>query len=403
MSATRTIAAIGVSDEEVAHLRLLMRKAAGQLADTWQWGSDEMADLIVVEPRQFAGQMARSRARASGCRCAVLLDPGEDAADVDLVLCRPLRLASVVNALEQVSRSARGGLELVPLVDDAIVGDHATGLDSGLLLPDDAVAPSFAGAAPGLDDVLREQIPERPPGWGVPAIDESVTIASIIPTVSHRSEVRRSDAPPPPPARPSASPDDSERLPLRAFLAERGLGGPARIRFGDGLVLALDPKHRVFHTAASLGQLAPHLRENLRRGDWHPLTTAELTALREREPAQPYERLTWLDVLLGSGGRLAAHLDPGGTYRLTRWMELGRDLPRQTRIAASMLQPQRLHEIAAASDAPMDDVFDLVNAYDAIGWLEWSRRTPRLRDDAPAEKGGLTGLMQRLRKPFGER
>ena len=60
-----------------------------------------------------------------------------------------------------------------------------------------------------------------------------------------------------------------------------------------------------------------------------------------------------------------------------------------------MLQPARLHQIAAASGASMADVFDVVNAYDAIGLIEWKPRAPR--GGAPVEEP-KPGLLGRLRK-----
>jgi hypothetical protein len=144
-----------------------------------------------------------------------------------------------------------------------------------------------------------------------------------------------------------------------------------------------------------------YCREPLRRSDWRVMTSAEMTQLLETQPAQAYARLIWLDVMLRSGGKLAPHLDPGGTYRLTRWLEIRRDYPRLSRISTVMMQPLRLHEIVAASNAEMGEVFDAVNAYDAIGLLEWTPRPPRHTD--PVNENGLSGFMQRLRKPFGNR
>jgi hypothetical protein len=37
----------------------------------------------------------------------------------------------------------------------------------------------------------------------------------------------------------------------------------------------------------------------------------------------------------------------------------------------------RLHEIARKAEATMVEVFDVVNAYDAIGLLEWQPRASR--------------------------
>ena len=61
-----------------------------------------------------------------------------------------------------------------------------------------------------------------------------------------------------------------------------------------------------------------------------------------------------------------------------------------------MLTPLRLHEVAAAAEAAMADVFDFVNACDAIGLIEWQPRTRR-DDGAPPEKPSLLG---KLRKTF---
>jgi hypothetical protein len=44
----------------------------------------------------------------------------------------------------------------------------------------------------------------------------------------------------------------------------------------------------------------------------------------------------------------------------------------------------------------MAEVFALVSAYDAIGLIEVERRLPRHEPPAP------TGLLARLRKPFGK-
>ena len=81
-----------------------------------------------------------------------------------------------------------------------------------------------------------------------------------------------------------------------------------------------------------------------------------------------------MDRFLGSNGYLAPHLDPGGLYRLTRWLELAQDYPRAFRIGANMIVPQRLGDIAHVSEVSLAEVFDVVNAYEAIGYVEWSRR-----------------------------
>ena len=73
----KTIAVVGVRDEEAAHLRLLMRRAAAELSHAWKWGGETNADLLVVDPSSFSGQMARTRAQSGGMRCAIFSDDPE--------------------------------------------------------------------------------------------------------------------------------------------------------------------------------------------------------------------------------------------------------------------------------------------------------------------------------------
>ena len=179
---------------------------------------------------------------------------------------------------------------------------------------------------------------------------------------------------------------------LRAYLDENLLRGPARFALPGAAPLVLDPKHRVAHAAGGMGALRPYLRTPSRLCDWQPLTSSELAAVRATQATLSYDRLRWLDVLLTSHGQLAPHFDRGGSFRLARWIEIDYDHGRYFPIASAMLQPSRLHEIAAASSAPMADVFDFINACDAIGAIEWQ---PRQRDEPRAPS-----LLDKLRRPF---
>ena len=63
MTSDKYLVVIGLSEEDEAHLRLLMRRAAiDHLSHMWRWGTEDQADLMVVDPNSFAGQMARNRA-----------------------------------------------------------------------------------------------------------------------------------------------------------------------------------------------------------------------------------------------------------------------------------------------------------------------------------------------------
>ena len=404
----KIITAIGTTDEDAAHLRLLMRKAAPDLAKVWRWGSEVGADLVVVDPGDFAGQMARARAHVSGIRVAVVCNADADA-DSDLAFTRPFKLANVVDVLNRVTQAVEPTAVIAPQRQDFYYEDVSEGSDVG---------PPVAShvrdeVAPGLDEMIRGNPLVDPFANARPPIgaDQSVTIdAGDGPT--RRSEARLERDPQRPadepaplrryaPVQKRVSPEDLTLRPLREFLAGDLLGGPAQLALPGEAVLVLDPKSQVFHCEARLSALEPYCRESSRRSDWQALTSTEIAQVRAAHPAQPYNKLQWMEALLRSGGRLASHLDPGGTYKVQRWLDILRDYPRQARISTTMMQPLRLHEIVAASGADMSEVFDVVNAYDAIGWLEWKPRAPR-HGESPSD-GGLGGFVQRLRKPFGGR
>lgn len=405
----KTIAVVGVSDEETAHLRLLMRRAAAELGHAWKWGSESNADLLVVDPSSFSGQMARTRAQSGGMRCAIFSDDPE-IAGTELALHRPLKLANVIDVLNRAARMAERSEGIVPRKQDfwvLDVGEDDASAADAAGVAETSRGPLRSDTAPGLEELLRvDPADAREAARVKTTLDDNTTVLGTSgPTA--RSDVRgrespdalsrsRSDAPQETvlARRPGAA-SDMARHNLRAYLDGDLLGGPARIALPDAPSLVLDPKLKVFHSQGRLAALEPYCRTALRPSDWQPLTSAELNQLRTTEPPQPYIKLVWLYVLLHSEGQLARHLDPGGTYRLARWIEIERDFADYFRIASTMLQPGRLHEIAAASSASMADVFDVVNAYDAIGLIEWQPRSPRGGDPVEEPNKGLLG---RLRK-----
>jgi hypothetical protein len=405
----KRIAVIGVSDEETAHLRLLMRKAESELIHRWLWGNESSADLLVVDPSSFAGQMARTRAQAGGTRYAIVSDEPEVG---DLALRRPLKLANVIAVLNQAAATAAERPEgMAPDKQDFYfhdVGESSPDADAIAASEHELPARLLGDAAPGLEELLRiDPVDAKESARIKTALDENTTVFGTSgPTA--RSEARGRDvpdalarsraetSPEPAPVRRSGG-GDSARHSLRVYLDGDILGGPARLTLPGAPTLVLDPKLKMFHSSARLAALEPYCRTALRPSDWEPLTTSELAELRIAEPPQPYLRLIWLYVLVHSEGQLARHLDPGGTYRLSRWIEIERDFSAYFRIASTMLQPARLHEIAAASGASMAHVFDVVNAYDAIGLIEWQPRAPRSGNEVPEKP---PGLMQRLRRSF---
>ncbi|MEZ5462553.1 hypothetical protein [Dokdonella sp.] len=412
----KVISTIGVSEEDVAHLRLLMRRAADELSHVWRWGSDTGADLLAVDISNFAGQMARARAKVSGMRVAIICD-AETAAEDDPALVRPFKLENVIGVLNQATQVSAGGLpHAAPHTEDFYHTDDSDPSepeisDFPFLTQDIKPDSTSSDAAPGLDEMIRGNPLADPYANLKPARLDSSTMVESTGLSTRRSEARadrerESQGTPlghAPPARSPLKPsqaDERSAHRLREYLEGDLLAGPAQIAWSGSAVLSLDPKNKVYHCTRTLRDLEAYCRKSPRRDEWRRLTSSEIAQIRKEQPEQPYSKLIWLDVLLHSGGKLASGLDPGGTYELTRWLEIARDYPQLARVSAAMMQPIRLHEIAANCGVEMGQVFDVVNAYDAIGCL---KKTPRQSRHADTDESSQkSSFLKRLRNPFGK-
>lgn len=394
-----------------------MRRAAGELTHVWRWGSDSSADFLAVDISNFAGQMARARAKVTGMRVAVICDAGMPT-EGDPALIRPFKLENVIEVLNQATQvvstmlpRANASAEDFYHMDDTGDSHSPEGSDFPFLAHEVKADSASVDAVPGLDEMIRGN-PLADPYLNLkPARLDNSTLIEGSGLSTRRSEFhadreRESQATPlghTPAARTPPKPDPAgERSAhrLREYLEGDLLAGPVQIAWPGSAVLTLDPKHRVFHCTRTLPDLEAYCRKAPRRDEWRRLTSAEIAQIRKEQPEQPYHKLVWLDVLLHSGGRLAPGMDPGGTYELTRWLEIARDYPHLNRISTTMMQPMRLHEIAAHCGVDMGQVFDVVNAYDAIGCL---KKTPRQSRHADAEEERpKPSLLQRLRNPFGK-
>ncbi|HET7778613.1 MAG TPA: hypothetical protein VFL07_08685 [Rudaea sp.] len=409
MTSDKYLVVHGLSDEDEAHLRLLMRRAAlDHLAHRWHWGSEDKADLIVVDPSTFAGQMARSRAHGSGRRCAVY-SATESLQEGELRLAPPMKLEVVAELFNEVATAteieasasfvpAREGFyefnDLVPSAEE--IEEVELHLESG--------EQREARPAQGLDDLIKTDTDAAKPVSAQLELKEDTTIEASN-RVTARRERRVADSaaglrkpdrtgeinlstPAVLEAAPAHSPNS-----LRDYLRGNLLGGPATITLIGSPPLTLDPKGRVYHSPANaLGALMPYCKQALPARDWHVLTTTELARVRSDQPAQPYSRLIWLATLVRSGGRLASHLDPGGRYKLKDGVQIEADQPSHARIGNVMRDMAKLNEIAAVSGAPMSEVFDVINAYEAIHALETEKRESRYTEPVNV------GLLARLRK-----
>ena len=411
MTSDKYLVVVGLNDEDEAHLRLLMRRAAiDHLSHMWRWGTEDKADLMIVDPTTFDGQMARNRAFNSGKRCAVL--GNEALREHEMRLARPMKLEAIAELLNEVGAASEfeGAGDIIPSAQNFYDMDElepAPDLEEEVEINLESGAQREAKPAQGLDDLLKPELAAAKPVLAVPLeLKENTTIEGASHRVTARREKRQADAgaglrrPDRVPPEINLSPTPSfEPAPaqapttLRDYLRGNLLGGPATLALHGCPALTLDPKSRVFHSASnSLQALVPYCKQALPRRDWHPLTTTELARVRETQPAQSYSRLIWLATLVQSGGRLSAHLDPGGRYKLKEGVQPESEVPSHARIGKVMRDMAKLNEISAVSGASMAEVFDLINAYEAIHALETERRQPRHGD---SDSGGL---LSKLRK-----
>lgn len=410
MTREKYLAVIGISEEDTAHLRLLLRMAAGQLEHRWRWGSEENADLLIVEPDALPGQIARNRAFSGGRRCVVFSE-STPLRDGELRLTKPLKTESLIAILNGTTGTT---VDLdAPVVQRNDDFYDLDALNPEFELEDDEAAEARSrqrenNPAPGLDELLQPDSESAKPMFAVPTqIDENTSFESTLAT-SARGDRRIADSTDAfrKPSKPEGinigppvkhgPPTDRGKHVLRDYLRGNLLGGPASIVLEGTPELTLDPKEKAFHTAAKLRALMPYCTQDLPHSAWRPVTSQELARLRAEQRAQPYPRLIWLDTLVRSGGRLASHLDPGGRYKLKHSPQIEPDFPGLVRIAEALAAPAKLNEIATASRTTMTEVFDAINAWDAIGLIEVERRLPRHTEP---ERGGL---LARLRKPFGK-
>ena len=404
---------VGLSDEEEARLRLLMRRAAiDHLSHMWRWGDESQADLVIVDPAETAGELARSRAYNAGKRCAVFGD--SELREGELRLPQPMKLESVAELLNEVGAAAEFEIagSIIPNAQDFYDNDELTPAEEfeEVELNLESGEQREAEPAQGLDDLLLPDSVASKSSLGVSLElkEDSMIEAGRLVTARREKRVadtgagmRRAERAPgeinlsrPPSLDPATAQAPAT---LRDYLRGNLLGGPATLALKGAPALTLDPKARMFHnSASSLQALIPYCKQTLPHRDWRRLTTAELARVREEHPPQPYSRLIWLATLAQSGGRLATHLDPGGRYRLKAGVQVESDLPSHARIGNVLRDMAKLNEIAAVSGASMAEVFDVINAYDAIHALETERRQPRYTEQPRETSRG--GLLSKLRK-----
>ena len=425
----KSLAVVGANDETVAHLRLLLRMGGVRLHHDWTFGAETDADFIVVQPGSLAADATQTRCQAAGIPFAVLAE-ANDVVVQGMALRRPLKLDQIVAVFNAAGESTAVAAPVQAFGDDFYTQQLGESIPVGRVEADVWQRPEHGAASQAvtreapvqdLDHLLFGDPLAEPVELG-PLVTDETQIDAAPKEITARSEQRRDDAGArmaasligvstvdaepivvPRPSSPAAGAAAARKLkddpprPLLDFLREDTVSSPTQLRLDEAPAITLDPLRRLFHAAGAIGALAPYVEHGIPGERATAVAGAELARVRLTEPARSYDELRWLTTLLRSGGTLHSRLDPGGTFLVREPLTIDPDYHAHGPITASMKAPTRLHDIARMSGAAMADVFDMVNAYDSIGRLEWTPRPPRA---AEPEK---TSALSRLKWPFGRK
>jgi hypothetical protein len=363
----------GLGEVEATQLRAIVEQAAALLAQRWAWGEAHDADLVLADPGTEAALRVVADARERGAQVVAVVDPSRSGPPSDPTLERPLQLDAVLRLLDRHDADA-GATFTHEYVARADATDLSAFFGAELLsaIPDSRTAQQ----QPVPNDAGQEAAEHHEPA----AAPAAATPAPATPP-----------APEPVRAAPLA---ERAAYPLADYLSSALIGLPSRIALPGAPALVIDPQARSYHSTGDLAALEPYLQQRIPRTDWTALLPSMLKAVRAEVPARSFDLLLWYVALRGTE-RLAPHLDPGGTYRLKRALDLSRDHPRGAKVAAAMAVPRALHEIATLSATSVVEVYRIVSAFDAIGYLEWQPRARVRTPDTsgsklPARRPGVT-------------
>lgn len=316
MKPRKFLVVAGAGSADLAEIAAIIRVVHALLDHTWAFaGEEDEIDLVLSDLGDFGGRCARVRALDEGKHFAALADPGADVLDAELVLHRPIEPKALAGLLNHVAHAAAPGPRRH--------GDPT--------IPERHIAPLVRAAS------TANEHPVAAPSGRACFLD----IARVRHCTNLDALIRSG-----------------------AVLVER-----------PGLpLLLIDPVTEMFHTDAPMIELEPYFLDVLGGHERRRVGGAKLAALRKALPARPLARLRWLHALLRSNGWLADHLDPGANYRLKRWFQVDSTYRKQHRIALTLMREAPLHRIAASANAPMADVFDVVNAFDALGLIATTRQ-----------------------------
>jgi hypothetical protein len=361
----------------------------------WSMVAEADADFVIVDMDSMYGPMSWLRLHAAGKRVIGLTSAPRTQADFRLP--RPFdgqQLAVVLSeiggdapAAPAVPEPARAPVIPVPAPPPpapvAVVPEPARAPEPAPAPPPPAVAAAAAPQPPAPVPAAAPSAPP-PPAAAPPAAPAAVAVAAPAAPVDAAAPDTG-----PEPAAPAA-----RSTAFAHWLRPGALTGRARYQTGKGPALFIDFAQRQYYGPATLKPLAEYFVASVGLRDFEQLDDrAWQSAIAALGTPLPLNRLQWFGGLLAGEGRLLAGYNPEGRFVLGKWPETEREFPRHFRIATAMMKgPQTVAEIAAASNVPVADVVDFINANLATGFAEQPGEGAPAAGDA---KSG--GLFDRLR------
>ncbi|MEP7096640.1 MAG: hypothetical protein ABI748_03180 [Dokdonella sp.] len=339
MKSRKCLVIAGASAAEVAEVATILRVVQSLLDHAWSLaGEDDDIDLVFSDLADFGGRCARVRALDEGRHFAAIAEPGADVLDAELVVHRPIEAKAIAGLLNYVGHAAAPGPRRHG--DFSTHERHIVPLIRATSTHDERPTADISGRACFLD---------------IQRVRNCTNLDALIQN--------------------------------GAVLLERP-GLPQ---------LLIDPVTETFHSNARMVELEPYFLDLIGGHERRRVGGTQLAALRKALPARPLARLRWLHALLRSNGWLADHLDPSANYRLKRWFQVDTTYRKQHRIALTLMRDAPLHRIAATAKAHMADVFDVVNAFDALGLIVTTRQPIYGAETSPGGKRrALKAVRQRL-------
>jgi len=126
---------LGVTEEDQAALRLLLRSARKQLGQDWVWGAEADADLLLIDSRDPVDDSDIGRATRRTVASALILD-ADAPAEEGPILRRPFNKDAFMALLEEVRYDQRWGSPINNNLADYLVSTNADHADHEVVFLD---------------------------------------------------------------------------------------------------------------------------------------------------------------------------------------------------------------------------------------------------------------------------